>query len=69
MRSPGSVGFHPEEMDALRDAQLILAGIRPEDVDMFDDFMADMILSLDAVNRNEDRLFLAKVHGAKIRGA
>lgn len=66
VRFPGSVSFFPDELAAIRDAQLVMAGVRVEELDRIPEFQADLLLRLHQLERQHEWRFQAKLHGAKM---
>ncbi len=60
--------FSAEEMDEIEDAQLILAGIRPDDLDRMPEKQAAMVLVMRQTERELEHRFYAKLFGAEIQG-
>lgn len=59
--------FDADEMDTIEDAQLILAGIRPDDLDRMSDQQAAMVLVMRQRERELEHRFYAKLFGAEIQ--
>lgn len=60
--------FDAEEMDAIEDAQLILAGIGLDDIDRMSDKQAAMVLVMRQRELELEHRFYAKLFGAEIQG-